>query len=98
MRTFIYNLALISFSIFIFSVTASAHPHKSGEINHGPSLESYQTELSFSTKYLMPDGSKPNINIANKNKIKKNSGKKPVENKTILEKEQTQKKQKGQKK
>jgi hypothetical protein len=73
---------------------ANAHPHKSGEMNHGPSLENYQIELSFSTKYLMPNGSKSNINIANKRDL----GTKPVKNKITLDKEQTQKKQKGQKK
>ena len=99
MRPFLFNLASISCSLFIFSVAVSAHPHKSGEMNHGPSLENYQIELSFSTKYLMPDGSKPNINIANKNKTnKRDLGTKPVKNKITLDKEQTQKKQKGQKK
>ena len=94
MRPFMFNFFLINFSLFIFLVMANAHPHKSGEMNHGPSLENYQIELSFSTKYLMPNGSKSNINIANKRDL----GTKPVKNKTTLDKEQTQKKQKGQKK
>ena len=94
MRPFMFNFFLINFSLFIFLVTANAHPHKSGEMNHGPSLENYQIELSFSTKYLMPSGSKSNINIANKRDL----GTKPVKNKITLDKEQTQKKQKGQKK
>ena len=47
----------------------------------------------------MPNGSKSNINIANKNKTnKRDLGTKPVKNKITLDKEQTQKKQKGQKK
>jgi len=94
MRPFMFNFFLINFSLFIFLVMANAHPHKSGEMNHGPSLENYQIELSFSTKYLMPNGSKSNINIANKRDL----GTKPVKNKITLDKEQTQKKQKGQKK
>ena len=69
MRLFLFNLALILCSLFIFSVTASAHPHKAGKINHGPSLENYQIELSFSTEHLIPDGSKPNVKIATKNKV-----------------------------
>ena len=94
MRPFMFSFFLINFSLFIFLVMANAHPHKSGEMNHGPSLENYQIELSFSTKYLMPNGSKSNINIANKRDL----GTKPVKNKITLDKEQTQKKQKGQKK
>ena len=99
MRPFMFNFFLINFSLFIFLVMANAHPHKSGEMDHGPSLENYQIELSFSTKYLMPNGSKSNINIANKNKTnKRDLGTKPVKNKIALDKEKTQKKQKGQKK
>ena len=94
MRPFMFNFFLINFSLFIFLVMANAHPHKSGEMNHGPSLENYQIELSFSTKYLMPNGSKSNINIANKRDL----GTKPVKNKITLDKEQTQNQQKGQKK
>ena len=97
MRLFLFNLASILCLLFIFSVTISAHPHKSGEINHGPSLGIYQIELSFSTEHLMPDGSKSNVKIANKNKIT-DPVTKPDKNKTTLDKEQTQNQQKGQKK
>ena len=94
MKLFLFNLASILYFLFIFSVTASAHPHKSGKTNHGPSLGNYLVELSFPTVNLMSDGSKSNINIANKRDL----GTKPVKNKITLDKEQTQKKQKGQKK
>ena len=97
MKLFLFNLASILCLLFIFSVTASAHPHKAGKINHGPSLENYQIELSFSTEHLIPDGSKPNVKIAAKNK-KTEPGTKPDKNKTTLDKEQTQNQQKGQKK
>lgn len=97
MRLFLFNLASILCLLFIFSVTASAHPHKSGKINHGPSLENYLVELSFSTEHLMSDGSKSNVKIATKNK-KTDPGTKPDKNKTTLDKEQTQNQQKGQKK
>ena len=94
MRAFLFNLALVSCSLFIFLVNADDHPHKSDVIHHGPSLENYQIELNFSTKHMIPDGSKSNFKIANKNK-KTDSSTKPVKNKTTLDKEQIQKKQKG---
>jgi hypothetical protein len=97
MRLFMFNIASILCLLFIFSVTASSHPHKSGEINHGPSLENYQIELSFSTEHLMSDGSKPNVKIATKNK-QTAPVTKPDKNKTTLDKEQTKNQQKGQKK
>ena len=97
MRLFLFNLASILCLLFIFSVTASAHPHKSGKINHGPSLGNYHVDLSFSTEHLMSDGSKPNFKIATQNK-KTDPVTKPDKNKTTLDKEQTQNKQKGQKK
>lgn len=42
-------LILLSFSFVIFSGTAGAHPHELGKIDHGPSLESYQVDLDFTT-------------------------------------------------
>ena len=97
MRLFLFNLASILCLLFIFSVTASAHPHKSKKINHGPSLGNYLVELSFPTVNLMSDGSKSNVKIATKNK-KTDPGTKPDKNKTTLDKDQTQNQQKGQKK
>ena len=71
MRLFLFNLALVSCSLFVFSVTAGAHPHKSGEMHHGPSLENYQIEMDFSANNLIPDGSTSKIKIAVKNKANK---------------------------
>ena len=99
MRPFLFNLALVSFSLFIFSVTADAHPHKSGKMHHGPSLENYQIEMDFSANNLIQDGSIPNIKIAVKNKANKaKSVTKKIKNKTIQKNEQIQKQQKEQSK
>lgn len=71
MRAFLFNLTLISCSLFVFSVTVDAHPHKSSLINHGPSLESYQIELDFSSNHLIHGGATSNIKIADKKKTNK---------------------------
>ena len=95
MRLFLFNLALVSCSLFVFSVTAGAHPHKSGEMHHGPSLENYQIEMDFSSNNLLQDGSISNIKIAVKNKANKaKSVTKKNKNKTIQKNEQIQKQQK----
>ena len=84
MRAFLFNLALASCSLFVFSVTADAHPHKSGVIHHGPSLESYQIELDFSSNRLVHDDTGTNIKVAEKNKNHKAiTGTKPNKSKTI---------------
>lgn len=96
MRLFLFNLALVSCSLFVFSVTAGAHPHKSGEMHHGPSLENYQIEMDFSANNLIPDGSTSKIKIAVKNKANKaKSVTKKNKNKTIQKNEQIQKQQKN---
>ena len=68
MRAYLFNLALFSYSLFVFSVTADAHPHKSSVIHHGPSLESYQIELDFSANHRVHDGPGSNIKVTEKNK------------------------------
>jgi hypothetical protein len=99
MRPFLLNLVLVSCSLFIFSVTAGAHPHKSGEMHHGPSLENYQIEMNFSSKPLTKGGSTSNIKIAGINKANKaKSETKQIKNKTIQKNEQIQKQQKEQRK
>ena len=99
MKLFLFNLALVSCSLFVFSVTVGAHPHKSGEMHHGPSLENYQIEMDFSSNNLLQDGSISNIKIAVKNKANKaKSVTKKIKNKTIQKNEQTQKQQKEQSK
>ena len=95
MRLFLFNLALVSCSLFVFSVTAGAHPHKSGEMHHGPSLENYQIEMDFSSNNLLQDGSISNIKKAVQNKANKaKSVTKKNKNKTIQKNEQIQKQQK----
>ena len=68
MRAFLFNLALVSYSLFVFSVTADAHPHKSSVIHHGTSLESYQIELDFSSNHWVQDDPGSKINVAKNNK------------------------------
>ena len=98
MRAFLFNLALVSFSLFIFSVTANAHPHKSGVIHHGPSLESYQIELDFSSNYWVQDDPGSKIKVAKKNKNDKAiTGTKPNKNKTTQKSQRIRKQQKEQK-
>ena len=98
MRAFLFNLALVSFSLFIFSVTANAHPHKSGVIHHGPSLESYQIEVDFSSNRLVQDDSGANIKVAKKNKHDKAiTDTKPNKNKTTQKSQRIRKQQKEQK-
>ena len=96
MRAFLFDLALVSFSLLIFSVTANAHPHKSGAIHHGPSLESYQIELDFSSNHWVQDDPGSNIKVAKKNKNDKIiTGIKPNKNTTTHKSQQTKKTTKG---
>ena len=98
MRSFFFNLVLVSFSLFIFSVTANAHPHKSGVIHHGPSLESYQIELDFSSNHWVQDDPGSKIKVAKKNKNDKAiTGTKPNKNKTTQKSQRIRKQQKEQK-
>jgi len=99
MRAFLFNLALVSCSLFVFSVNADAHPHKSGVIHHGPSLESYQIELDFSSNHWVQDDPGSKIKVAKKNKNDKAiTGTKNNKNKTTQKNEQIQKQQKEQRK
>ena len=99
MRSFLFNLALVSFSLFIFSVTADAHPHKSSVIHHGPSLESYQIELDFSSNRWVQDDPGANIKVAKKNKNDKAiTGTKPNKSKTMQKSQRIRKQQKEHKK
>ena len=99
MRAFLFNLALVSYSLFVFSVNADAHPHKSSVIHHGPSLESYQIEVDFSSNRLVQDDSGANIKVAKKNKNDKAiTGTKPNKSKTIQKNQRIRKQQKEHKK
>ena len=99
MKLFLFNLVLASCSLFVFSITVDAHPHKQGEMHHGPSLESYQIELDFSANRLVQRGSTSNIKIAGKDKTDKTvTEKKPDKNKTIKKNQQQKKQQQKHKK
>ena len=99
MRAFLFNLALVSCSLFVFSVNADAHPHKLGVIHNGPSLESYQIEVDFSSNRLVQDDSGANIKVAKKNKNDKAiTGTKPNKSKTIQKNQRIRKQQKEHKK
>ena len=99
MRAFLFNLVLVSCSLFVFSVNADAHPHKSSVIHHGPSLESYQIEVDFSSNRLVQDDSGANIKVAKKNKNDKAiTGTKPNKSKTMQKSQRIRKQQKEHKK
>jgi hypothetical protein len=46
---FFANCTLIPCLLFLLLEIASAHPHKSGQSDHGPSLENYLIKLDFTT-------------------------------------------------
>ena len=73
MKPSVWCWMLIPFSLLIFSGTANAHPHELGKINHGPSLESYQIGLDFTTDLSTKNWYDPNITIAEKDKARKDS-------------------------
>ena len=99
MRAFLFNLVLDSCSLFVFSVNADAHPHKSGVIHHGLSLESYQIELDFSSNHWVQDDPDSTIKVAKKNKNDKAiTGTKPNKSKTIQKNQRIRKQQKEHKK
>ena len=99
MRAFLFNLVLVSCSLFVFSVNADAHPHKSGVIHHGPSLESYQIEVDFSSNRLVQDDSGANIKVAKKNKNDKAiTDRKQNKSKTIQKSQRIRKQQKNHRK
>ena len=99
MRAFLFNLSLVSCSLFVLSVTADAHPHKSGVIHHGPSLESYQIELDFSSNHWVQDDPGSNIKVAENNKNDKGiTSTKPNKSKTRQKSQRIRKQQKEHKK
>ena len=98
MRFFLFNLALVLCFLFVLSVTADAHPHKSGVI-HGPSLESYQIELDFSSNRWVQGDPGSTIKLAKKNKNDKAiTGTKPNKSKTRQKSQRIRKQQKEHKK
>ena len=57
---------LLSFFFVIISRTAGAHPHELGKMDHGPSLESYQVNLDFTTNGSTKGGHNPGTTLAQK--------------------------------
>ena len=99
MRAFLFNLSLVSCSLFVLSVTADAHPHKSSVIHHGPSLESYQIELDFSSNHWVQGDPGSKIKVAKKKKNDKAiTGTKPNKSKTMQKSQRIRKQQKEHKK
>ena len=95
MKPFAYCI-LIPCLLFIFLGTASAHPHKSGQSDHGPSLESYLTELDFTISNVIKEQKKKiivfskhsksekDIFVRNTNRQNKNPSIKQIDNKNII--------------
>ena len=95
MRALFFNLSLVSCFLFVFLVTADAHPHKSGVIHHGPSLESYQIKLDFSSNHWVQDDPGSKIKVAKKNKNDKAiTDIKPNKSKIMQKSQQIRKQQK----
>lgn len=59
------------FLLVIFFGTANAHPHKSGEMDHGLSLENYQIGIDFTIDNTGNDLTSKGIKSVKKNKTKK---------------------------
>ena len=70
MRFFVYCI-LIPYLLFLFFGTASAHPHKSGQSDHGPSLENYLTNLDFTTGNVIKEQKKQIIVFSKHGKSEK---------------------------
>ena len=95
MKFFAYCI-LIPCLFFIFLGTASAHPHKSGQSDHGPSLENYLTELDFTIGNVIKEQKKQiiifskhsksekDIVVRNTNRQNKNPSIKQIDNKNII--------------
>ena len=98
MRSLFVNLTLFSCSSLFFSIAAEAHPHKSGEIHHGSSLENYQVELDFSKENSVENGSALNIKAAGKDKYVAKITKNIRKSKNTLKKQVVKKQYKTQKK
>ena len=68
MKLNISYLIYISLYLIISTGTVGAHPHEHGELHHGPSLESYQTNLNFTIDSSPKRGHEANAVFYNKNK------------------------------
>ena len=95
MRSIAYCI-LIPCLLFLCLGTASAHPHKSGQSDHGPSLENYLTDLNFTTGNVIKEQkkkiivfskhgkNKKSMIIKNTNRQNKNLEIKKINNKIII--------------
>ena len=72
MKLYISYCICISLSLVIFTGAVGAHPHKNGDLNHGPSLENYQTDFNFTIERSPKRGLDTEIIFANKNQSKNN--------------------------
>jgi hypothetical protein len=70
MRSIAYCI-LIPCLLFLFLGTASAHPHKSGQSDHGPSLENYLIDLDFTIGNIVKEQKKKIIIFSKHGKNKK---------------------------
>ena len=70
MKLFAYCI-LIPYLLFLFWGTASAHPHKSGQSDHGPSLENYLIDLDFTIGNVVKEQKKKIIIFSKNGKNKK---------------------------
>ena len=70
MKLFAYCI-LIPYLLFLFLGIASAHPHKSGQSDHGPSLENYLTKLDFTIGNVVKEQKKKIIVFSKHGKSKK---------------------------
>ena len=94
MRSIAYCI-LIPCLLFLCLGTASAHPHKSGQSDHGPSLENYLIDLDFTIGNVVKEQkkkiiifskhgkNKKSMTIKNTNRRNKNLEIKKINNKVI---------------
>ena len=94
MRSIAYCI-LIPCLLFLCLGTASAHPHKSGQSDHGPSLENYLIDLDFTIDNIVKEQkkkiiifskhgkNKKSMTIKNTNRRNKNLEIKKINNKII---------------
>ena len=85
MKPLVFYLSLVLCFFFIFSKTADAHPHTLGTINHGPSLETYNIQIDFSSNKTNSGEKRFNIKLADKNKDNKEISEKRLNKRTFIQ-------------
>jgi hypothetical protein len=81
MRQFVFYLALVLCCLFVIPKITHAHPHKLGEMNHGPSLSAYNIKIDFSDNQKTQHETTTIIKLADKYKDDKQVSEKKL-NKT----------------